>query len=728
MTEEQCNGNAEQQGGTADSHLDFGEFPATNYDEWKEAAIAALKGAPFEKSMFTKTYEGITLEPLYTMEHVRDIGEIASYPGASPMLRGVDASGYVVRPWEIAQPCEAFDPADANRVMRHELERGASAVSYAFDAQALAGRDADEADNADSGDVGGVSLSTLGDAKILFEGIDVATHSIHCYCGASSAPMLGFVASAVAKHGFQPRNLCGCIGADPIGAYAESGRTICDLSQLYDEMAHTIYYAQENAPRLCTVLIRGGIYHNAGANAVQEVACSMANAIELIHEMSVRHIDVDAFARHLRFEFSIGANFFMEIAKIRAARVVWAKIAEACGGSEPAQKSNIFARTSFFTKTVYDPYVNMLRNTAEAFAGVVGGVNGMTVGCFDEAIRAGDAFSRRISRNAQVMLQKEYHLLQPIDPAGGSWYLESLTHTLAQKIWTAIQEIEADGGILKSLQDGKIQSQIDAVLKERFKKLASRADRAVGVNMYANTTEQMLKPEPNDIRAARRRRAEAVVQHCAARSWVDVEIALKPVAENNFGGGELIRAIAQAAAAGATLGELREVLNDDDAGEPEITPLTRHRFTEQYEEMRARTEAYRDKTSDNVKIFLANMGPIPQHKARADFITGFMEVGNFEVIKNNGHPTVEACADAAVASGADIAVICSTDATYPELVPPLARLIKQKKPGMKIFLAGAPAEEYKQTYQDAGVNDFISVKSNCLAVLTELQRAKGMFQ
>ncbi len=152
-----------------------------------------------------------------------------------------------------------------------------------------------------------------------------------------------------------------------------------------------------------------------------------------------------------------------------------------------------------------------------------------------------------------------------------------------------------------------------------------------------------------------------------------------------------------------------------------------HRWTEQYEEMRGRTEKYRDETGDNVKIFLANMGPIPQHKARADFITGFMEVGNFEVLKNDGHPTVEVCADAAVASGADIAVICSTDATYPELVPPLACLIKEKNPKMKVFLAGAPAEEHKQSYLDAGVDDFISVRSDCLAVLTELQKAKGMF-
>ena len=704
--------------------VDFSEFPATNYDQWKEAAIAALKGASFEKSMYTQTYEGITLEPLYTLDHVKDIPAARSLPTQRPMLRGADASGYLGRLWEIVQPSDAYVPQEANRIAHYEVDKGATTVAFRLNAATLRGEDVGDGVSAD---VNGASVSTLEDFEALFEGFDLVKHPLHIHCGASAAPMLGFLLAVAERRGTSPEDLYGCIGGDPIGCYAEEGKTFCNLGQLYDEMAHTIHFTEKKAPRLRTALIRGDVYHNGGANAVQEVAYVMAAAVELAHEMAMRHIDIDLFARHLRFEFSLGANFFMEIAKVRAARVVWARIAESCGGGEEACRANIFGRTSLFTKTVYDPYVNMLRNTTEAFSGVVGGLDGITVGPFDEAVRSADEFSRRVSRNAQIMLQDEYHLVQPVDPAGGSWYLESLTDTLAGKIWALIQEIESEGGILTFLRSGKAQNSIEGVLKDRFQKLAKRSDRAVGTNMYPNTIEQPLETRAADATAMVRERADAVARFREKRSLVDVEIALKPITENNLENGELVEAIAKAASTGATLGELRKVLSDDDRGEPEIAPILPRRWTEQFEEMRQRTEKFQGATGDNVRIFLSNMGPIPQHKARADFITGFMEVANFEVLKNDGFPTVEECAEATVSSGADIAVICSTDATYPELVPPLAKLIKEKKPAMKVFLAGAPAEEHKQSYIDAGVDDFINVRSNCLAVLTDLQKAKGMF-
>ena len=330
----------------------------------------------------------------------------------------------------------------------------------------------------------------------------------------------------------------------------------------------------------------------------------MTAAIETLRAMAARGISVDEFAKRLRFEFSQGANFFMEIAKIRAARQVWARIAESFGGGEEARKSDIFAKTSSFTKTVYDPYVNMLRNTTEAFSAVVAGVEGLTVVTFDEAFKPSSEFSRRQARNAQIMLQKEFNLLEPVDPAGGSWYLEALTEELAGKIWTELQKIESQGGFVKSVREGLIQKDIDAELQERFKKLAKRSDRAVGTNMYPNMSEPL--PE-----------------------W-------------------------------PSKAEAKTALGSD-----AITPIRPRRWTEQFEELRRRTETYKAKTGDNVKIFLANMGPIPQHKARADFITGFMEVAAFDVLKNDGFKTTDECAYAAANAakdGAIAAVICSTDA------------------------------------------------------------------
>jgi methylmalonyl-CoA mutase len=435
-----------------------------------------------------------------------------------------------------------------------------------------------------------------------------------------------------------------------------------------DEMALAIKTAKDSSPKLRTVLLRGAVYHDGGSNAVQEAAYVMAGAIELIYAMQERGLDIDDFARSVRFEFEQGSNFFMEIAKIRAAREVWARIASEFSAGDPdpeTLKANIFGRTSFFTKTYYDPYVNMLRNSTEAFSAVVGGVDGLTVGCFDEAVRSGDEFSRRTARNAQIMLQEEFHLTAAIDPAGGAWYIESITESLASKIWETIQDVQSRGGMLACVKSGYVQKAVGDVLQERFKKLSTRSDRAVGTNMYPNLTETPLSGA--------------------------------------------VKFTPPSAPAGT-----------------EITPILAHRWTEQFEETRLRTDGYKSRTGDNVKIFLANMGPVSRHKARADFITGFMEVGGFDILTNDGYKTTDECADAAIASGADIAVVCSTDATYPELVPPLTRRIKEEKPSMKVYLAGAPAEEHKQSYSDAGVDEFISVRSNCLSVLNDIQKAKGM--
>jgi methylmalonyl-CoA mutase len=700
--------------------VDFSEFPPTNYDEWKEAAVAALKGAPFEKSMYTQTYEGIKLEPLYTAEHTKNLPASRTLPGEPPMIRGVRVSGYLASPWEIAQESDAPSPAGANEITTHDLDRGASTITPRLDEATLEGADSDATCAG-----GGVPLSNLSDVQEFLKGIDISRHPFHVHAGASSLALLGFFSEAARRSGYSVSDLHGCIGADPIGAYAKKGSLPRSLASLFDETAHTVRYAGKFAPRLRTVLIRGTVYHNGGANSVQEVAYVMASAIETVRAMQDRGIDIDGFAGRVRFEFSLGANFFMEIAKIRAARVIWSRIAESFGGEGKSLESNIFGRTSYFTKTVYDPYVNMLRNTTEAFSGVVGGVDGFTVGRFDEAVNYGDEFSRRVARNSQIMLQNEFHLLHPIDPAGGSWYLESLTETLAQKVWETIQDIEGKGGIVAAIKEGSVQRAVDDILQQRFKKLAARSDRAVGTNMYPNTTETPLPHEEPDFKSIAASRAKELERAKSARSESEAKSKVESISKR--GDGDLMDLVIGAVQSGATMGEISGALGSDGIREPKAATVPERRWTEQYEAMRRRTEEYRDRTGDNVKIFLANMGPIPQHKARADFITSFMEVGNFKILKNDGYRTVEECADAAAASGADLAVICSTDATYPELVPPLASGIKKKKSSMKVFLAGAPAEDVKQSYLDAGVDDFISVRSNCLAVLTDLQKAKGMF-
>ncbi len=619
--------------------VSFDEFEPTTYEQWKAEAESALKGADFNKKLFTKTYEGITLHPIYIQKDVDAINAVSSFPGSKDYLRGTDAAGYIAKPWDIAQCVKESDPKEANKKIRHELEKGATAV------------------NVEIGE-NGVKLGCANCVKSLFEGIDLTKTPLQLDCGVSALPVLKLMAEA----GVDLKALKGCVGGDVYGTLLADGQLSAPIAKLFDDMAEAV----KMGAGVRTVYINGNVYANGGANAVQEVAYCMSTAAAYITALMERGVDVNTASASIRFGFSLGSNFFMEIAKLRAARMVYAQMIQAFGGNEEAQKINVFARTSSFTMTIFDPYVNILRTTTETFSGVVGGVNAMEVAPLDEPYGYPDEQTTRIARNIQVMLQEEFNLLRPVDPAGGSWYVETLTAELANLIWKKFQEVEGKGGIEKVIMDGSVQADVAATLEQRFANLDNRSDSAVGNNMYPNVLEQKLERVPFPARVVS---GEAVVK-----------------AEK-------------------------------------IAP---HRWTERFEALRDRTLAYEKRTGKTFDVFLANMGPIPQHKARADFASGFMEVAHFNMLRNNGFETVEECAKAAVESGADVAVICSTDATYPEIVPAMTKLIKAAKPDMTVMVAGAPAKDQLQNYLDAGVDDFVHVRANCYEILTKIQDARGI--
>jgi methylmalonyl-CoA mutase len=623
--------------------VSFDEFPIASYDDWKAQATAALKGGDFSKRLTTKTYEGITLQPIYTKENIDSLSSPDTFPGYWDFVRGTQVAGYIQKPWDIAQSVIAASLQDTNALIKHELKKGATAINLRLGCD-------------------GLQVETAEDVKTLLKDINLSDVKLHVHCGSSAINALKLFDAA--KTCF--KNAGGCVGADPIGTLAADGCLSKSLEDFYKDMAESVKFAAEKSPALRTVLVDGNVYANGGADSVTEVACCMSTAAAYIEAMVQNGLDVDSAAKSIRFSFSLGANFFMEIAKLRAARVVFAQIVSAFGGSDEAQKIEVFARTSSFTKTIYDPYVNVLRSTTEAFAGVVGGIDAMEVVPLDEPYGESIELSRRIARNIQIMFQNEFNLLQPVDPAGGSWYVETLTSEIAQSIWSAFQKIDAAGGIVASLQSGAVQQGIAKTLADRFGKLANRSDRAVGTNMYANILEKRLERKPIDK------------AKCECTPVVSIE------------------------------------------------PILPHRWTEQYEELRGATERYQTETGKTLKVFLANMGPLSQHKARADFSCGFFEVAGFEMLRNDGYMTVDEAASAAVSSGAEAAVICSTDDTYPELVPPLAKAIKAAAPKMMVLLAGAPAPEHKQSYLDAGVDEFIHVRANCYDVLKKIQSVRGI--
>ena len=693
------------------------EFTPPTDEEWKAACEALLKGAPFEKKMFTKTYEGITFDPMYTRKHTEDILPKRVMPGMGDYLRGVDAAGYIGKPWGIAQACDETLPAENNELLRHENDKGATIYHIVLDTASRAGVDARQAEKV--GDTG-TSVTTVEDMHVLLTGLDLAKFPLYVYTGANAVPLLALVAAARRAAGEDMKNVRGIVGADPIGTLVTDGKLPASLDSYYDSLAAAARWATVNAPHLRTVFVRSDVYSRGGANDVQEVAAVLAAATAYLRALCERGLTIDAAASQIAFAFSMGANFFLQIAKLRAVRPLWAQIVKAFGGNAEAQKMRIHARPALFFKTVYDPYVNMLRNTTEIFSGVVGGIDSFESAPFDEPIRKGDEFSRRIARNVQIMLQEEFGLLQPIDPAGGSWAVETLTRQMKEKIWAAFQGIEKEGGIAAALRAGTVQEGIAKVLADRFKNADLRRDRIVGNNMYPNMTETLLETRAEDTAALKAQRTKDIEAYLS-----DIDTKHRDEALAAFKADGSVQNAVEAALAGATIAELMAALTAGKGAET-VAAIAPHRWSERFEALRRRTEDYKATKDDNVKIFLANMGPIPQHKARADFTTGFLQVGAFEVLGNDGFKTVDEAAEAARASGADAVVICSTDATYPEIVPALAPKLHKVLPQARVFLAGAAPKDLLETYKEAGIDEYISVRANCYEILEGLQKQKGM--
>lgn len=704
--------------------VSFDEFTAPEWDEWVEACNALLKGKPFDKIMYTKNYEGITFDPIYRRVDVDDILPTDNYPGMGDYLRGATVNEYVHEPWGIAQSCDETLPADNNELLKEEIEKGSTVYNIALDTATLNG--VEPKDAVKPGDVG-VNLATVEDMSVLLNGLKLDKYPVLMYAGASAMGLIGLTAAAIKAKGLKVSDLHGCIGADPIGELVKTGSTT-DLEKLYDEMAEAIRWSKKNAPELCTIFVDSQVYTDGGAEAVQEVAYTFAAAVEYVRQMQKRGLSLKDIANSLEFCFNQGANFFMEIAKLRALRLVWAAIMEAFGADEEDRSTVVHGRNARFTKTVIDPYVNMLRNTTQTFSSVVGGVTTFENPPFDQLIRKGDVFSRRIARNLHVMLQEEFGMMRPIDAAGGSWAVESLTKQMTEKIWAEFQKVEEQGGIIKALEAGYPQNSVNEVLEKRFKALDLRKERAVGVNMYPNMTEEPLERREEDAEAMRAKRCAAVAEYLA-----DIDAELKATKLAVVKAEPTVENVIEAFSAGATLAEVAAAHQAEAGGS--VAPIAVHHWTERYEALRFDTEAYVAKTGKNVEVFLANMGPIPQHKARADFSTSFLQVGEFNVHLNDGFQddengtAIEKCVKACSEFPYDVAVICSTDATYPEIVPALAPELKKALPeGATLFLAGAAPKELVDVYKEAGVDDFISVSANCYETLRMLQKKKGMIE
>ncbi|ADE53825.1 methylmalonyl-CoA mutase family protein [Coraliomargarita akajimensis] len=701
------------------------EFKAPTKEEWRAAAEKLLKGKPFDKIMKRMTPEGIELEPIFWRDVLDNLPASETQPGFDGYLRGTSAAGYNQEPWEVAQELPYGTPKEFNDAAREDLMRGQNALNIILDIATLKGIDPDSAGDYEVGACG-LSIACLEDVKTAFKEIVPDAVSFHIRTGCAGLSVGAMFFAWLKQQGADLKAVKGSLGMDPIAVQAAAGALPVKLSELLDEQATLARYCAENAPGVKAITVSTLPYHQAGGSSVDELGAALATGAYYIEQMLERGLTVDEAAKQIRFSFAIGPNFFMEIAKIRAARVLWAKVVAAFGGSTDAQKISIHARTGLYNKTQKDPYVNMLRTTTEALSGVIAGVDSLCVGNFDEVTRLPDTFARRISRNTQVILQEECELTGVVDPAGGSWAVEWLTNEVCEKSWALFQEIEAKGGITGALKAGFVQDKVASTAAGMEKQLNGRRMSLVGTNVYPDVAETPLDVKLPDYKEIKKNRSQDIAAARTAQSEdadAQVMAALGKILESN--GDTLLDSLIAAVEAGATLGEITKTVRADLDPEDAIRPLPSTRLAAKYEALRNASDKYEAETGKRPMIFLCNLGALRRHKARADFTKAFFAAGGFDVISPEGFNAPEDAVAALTESGAGIAVVCGTDDDYAEQFASYAQAIKTAIPETRLVLAGYPGDN-EDAYRAAGMDDFIFIKSDNYAMNHEYLQGLGV--
>ncbi|MBK7867273.1 MAG: acyl-CoA mutase large subunit family protein [Ignavibacteriales bacterium] len=701
------------------------EFAPSSYRDWRALAEVDLKGVPFEKKLITKTYENIDLEPLYTKEHLEILKNIEQFPGFTKFLRGSKPDGSSVNTWFIAQGLIHPLAENFNKLLLDSLLRGQTAVVLPLDKTTKLGLDADYGKPGETGD-GGVSISGTGSLSRAFLGVDLTACPLFVSTGFSPFVFLSILKGYSIKEGVEFNKINGSVSADPVTFLFENGEMPVSIDEAYSQLATSIRFLESENSGLRTIGINGATYVEKGASAVQELGISMSLAVEAICRLSELGIDPATIPQKMIFNFGTSTNLFMEIAKFRAARILFSEVLSSFNLPSDSVKMFAAAKTSGYYHSFVDPYVNMLRVTTQAFSAIIGGVDLIETLPFDSSFEQPDEFSNRIARNTQIILSEESHLNHVIDAAGGSFYVETLTAQIVDNAWSYFREIEDQGGIYKAVIAGKIQSDISGLAQKRVKDVATRKTVIVGVNSYANVKEEVKQPMVFDARKIYDLRAAYLQKLRVSGNGGIHSSILKDLEDvkNEKDGVNKLKLASSLAAKGATLGEIFSHMSNSAVSET-VEPITVKRPAHDFEQLRIRASAHKRKNGSLPKLYLFNVGPVKQHKARADFSRGFFEAGGFEVTYGQGVSEVSAGVEAAVASGAQVFVLCSTDDTYPELVPQFVKAIKQIDKDAICILAGYPKDQV-EAHKQTGIDEFIFVGANVVQVINNIFDRMGV--
>jgi methylmalonyl-CoA mutase len=606
-------------------------FPSKTKLDWKVKAEESLKGKSIE-SLQSPTYENIILKPLYSREDERPVSE---YPGSSDFRRGSYQLGYLTNEWKVAQQVSYSTIDELKEKLTAAIEKGQTAISF----------------EVSKGLFESAEEFSLGDLSEKYP-FAVNTKGMQ---------------AAILANLTNGKKVTGYIGEDPISLFAEEGKV---SEEYFEGWLENIKLASELYPNLRTILVDASTYHNNAANAVQELGIAAAEGVFYLQHLLDKGMKLEKVLSKMIFKFSIGSNFFMEIAKLRAARIIWNKIAEAYEAHSDSRGMEIAAETSSFTKTIYDPHVNLLRAGNEAFAAVLGGIQYLHVTAFDE-LTGSIPFSERIARNTQLILKEEAHLQKVIDPAGGSWYIEELTTQLAEKAWEFFQQIEAKGGILEVLKSSWLQQEIAAVSENRIKDIFTRKQSIVGTNVFANLDEV-------------------------------VPIKIRQKVEHYF--------------VSTTLGEL---LNGAPVQISEsftlIEAISKKRLAEPYEQLRKIANEIETPT-----IGMICLGELKQYKARLDFMRGFVSAGGIKTVNSGTIFSADTAKVFISNQNTKHFCLCGINEQYETIGHTILKELKASFPDRIFYLAGIPEKDKQAQWMNEGIQEFIHVKSNCYEILAAI--------
>ena len=520
-------------------------------------------GAPLEKKLVTNTYEGIDLQPVYTLSDSVGEGDAAGLPGQPPYIRGTRALGATITGWDLRQEHAISEPKVANEAILADLEGGVTSLLLILDRAARSGFDPDDERAINLVGHEGIMAYHLDDLDVVLADVQLSMVGVAMEAGAAFLPAAALLVALWRRRQLSPDEVRGAFNADPLAAPALDGQLPLSLEDALTQMADLAAWTSANYPQVTAVSVNTAIYHHAGATGAQDLAFAMATALQYLRAMTDAGMDTSAAAKQILFRMSLGTHHFLAIAKLRASRRLWARVVEACGGSPSAAAQQMHTRMSERVLTQHDPYVNLLRNTVSVFAAGIGGSDVITSLPFDWVTGLTDAFSRRVARNTALILQEEAHLNHVIDPAGGSWFLEKLTDQVAEKAWEIFQEIERQGGMSQVLESGWVAEQIDSAIAPRAKDIATRTEGITGVSEFPDLEQPRILHLPPDARE---------LGECASQRIKELRQEIAPLSSMPH----KTEAAIEAAHQGATLGQLATALGFN--GEPtHIKPLEWHR-------------------------------------------------------------------------------------------------------------------------------------------------------